>query len=94
MTRKRLLIYLVIAGSVAIAVATPFLKTAIEERLIVYLERQATSLTSIPVSIDALRISLLPAGVQVEAVRMDDGGSPPPPLGGSVERIDLWSRIA
>jgi hypothetical protein len=90
MTRKRLLIFLVIAGSVAIAVATPFLKVAIEERLIVYLERHATRLTSIPVSIDALHLSLIPAGVQVEAVQMEDGGSPPPPLGGSVERIEVW----
>ena len=92
MTRKRLLVFLAIAGSIAIAVATPFLKTAIEKRLLVYLESRASGLTSIPVSIDALHLSLIPVGLQIETVRMDDHGSSPSPLGGSVERIDVWGR--
>ena len=90
MTRKRLLVFLAIGGSIAIAVATPLLKTAIERRLLVYLESRASGLTSIPVSIDTLHLSLIPVGLQIETVRLGDHGSSPSPLGGSVERIDVW----
>jgi outer membrane protein assembly factor BamA len=85
----RLLIYLVIAGSVAVAVATPFLKTAIEKRLVVYLERRASGLMSIPVSIEALRLTLIPSGAQLNCMRIDGGDPSGSPLSGSIERLEV-----
>ncbi|HET6279282.1 MAG TPA: hypothetical protein VFG08_10905, partial [Candidatus Polarisedimenticolia bacterium] len=85
----RSLLFMVIAGGAAVAVATPFLKTAIEKRLVVYLERRASGLMSIPVSIEALRLTLIPSGVQINGTRIDGGDHPGPPLSGSIEQLDV-----
>lgn len=89
MTKRRLLVVLVIAGCVAIAIATPFLKSAIEERLLVYLERRAQGLTSIPVSIGSLHLSLIPARARVMSVRIDDPDLPSAPLSGSIDHLEV-----